>query len=163
MSVSVRLADAAADRLAAWRIREQVFIREQGIAEAVEHDGLDDIAWHLVAWDGATAIGTVRVFGLGANHEPIAPDGAADVKIGRMAVLRDRRRRGIGRSLLDAALDLARRGGARRAELSAQEYVVPFYEHAGFVVDGPGHREAGIPHRRMRRDLESFGARSGEH
>jgi ElaA protein len=153
MSVVVSTAESGEERLAAWRIRERAFIGEQGIAEAIERDGLDDLAWHFVAWDDETAVGTARVVGLDGCNRPVPPDGAAAVKIGRMAVLPSKRRLGIGRQLLDAALELARQKGLRRAELSAQEYVVAFYEQAGFRVEGDPYVEAGIPHRRMSRDL----------
>ena len=153
MSVVVRKAESPEERLAAWRIRERVFIVEQGIAEAIERDGLDDVAWHFVAWDGEAAVGTARVVGLDAEHRPVPTARAAAVKIGRMAVLPGKRRLGIGRRLLDAALELARERGLRRAELSAQEYVVGFYEQAGFRLEGDPYVEAGIAHRRMSREL----------
>jgi predicted GNAT family N-acyltransferase len=149
VSIVVRAAVTSADRLASWRLRELVFIAEQGISEDVERDGLDDLAWHLVAWDGEEAVGTARVLGLDTEHRPIRPEQAAVVKIGRMAVLSTKRRLGIGRRLLEAALDLARSHGVRRAELSAQQYVVPFYERTGFRAEGEVFEEAGIPHRRM--------------
>ena len=151
--IDVRLAESSAERRASWKIRERVFIGEQAIAEAIERDGFDEIAWHFVAWDGPSACGTARVLGLGEEHAIVSPDGAEVVKIGRMAVLPELRRHGIGRLLLDAALDLARARGAARAELSAQEYVVPFYERAGFIVSGERYEEAGIPHRWMSRQL----------
>jgi predicted GNAT family N-acyltransferase len=155
MSVVIRSAATAADRLASWRLRELVFIGEQGISEDVERDGLDDLAWHLVAWDGEEPVGTARVLGLDAEHRPVPPEQAAIAKIGRMAVLATKRRLGIGRRLLGAALELARRHGIARAELSAQEYVVPFYERAGFRAEGERYEEAGIPHRRMSYSLLS--------
>ena len=154
MSVTIRIAESAADRLACWRIRERVFIEEQRIAEDVERDGLDDIAWHLAAWDGDEAIGTVRVLGVDGAHRFVRPARGTIAKIGRMAVLPSDRRRGIGRRLLDAALDLARREGIVRAELSAQETVVPFYARAGFTIEGEPYEEAAIPHRKMIRELE---------
>jgi predicted GNAT family N-acyltransferase len=153
VSVVVRKAESAEERLAAWRIRERVFIDEQGIAETIERDGLDDMAWHFVAWDDETAVGTARVVGLDSANRPVSPARAAAVKIGRMAVLPAKRRLGIGRRLLDAALELARQKGLSRAELSAQEYVVGFYEQAGFRGEGDTYVEAGIPHRHMSREL----------
>jgi len=153
VSVVIRSAATAADRLASWRLRELVFIGEQGISEEVERDGLDELAWHLVAWDGDEPVGTARVLGLDAEHRPVRLEQAAVAKIGRMAVLATKRRLGIGRELLDAALELARRHGIARVELSAQEYVVPFYERAGFRAEGERYEEAGIPHRRMSRAL----------
>jgi predicted GNAT family N-acyltransferase len=154
VSIVVRCAESAADRLDAWRIRERVFLREQGIDEQLERDGLDDVAWHLVAWDDGAAVGTARVLGLDDDGRPILPETARVAKIGRMAVLPEKRRLGIGRQLLEAALDLCRRHGFERAELSAQEYVAPFYERAGFRSEGQGYLEAGIPHRHMSRPIE---------
>ena len=155
MSVVIRSAATAADRLASWRLRELVFIGEQGISVDVERDGLDDLAWHLLAWDAEEPVGTARVLGLDAEHKMVRPEQAAVAKIGRMAVLPAKRRLGIGRQLLDAALELARRHGIERAELSAQEYVVSFYERAGFRAEGERYEEAGIPHCRMSRSLVS--------
>jgi predicted GNAT family N-acyltransferase len=153
VSVVVRVAESPAERLASWGLREQVFIGEQGIAESLERDGLDEVACHLVAWDGVEAVGTARILGLGADHRPVPLEQAVVVKIGRMAVRPVNRRHGIGRRLLDAALELARSHGIGRAELSAQDYVVRFYERAGFRCEGGIYEEAGIPHQRMTRAL----------
>ena len=153
MSVTIRRAESATDRLASWRIRERVFIVEQQISEDVERDGLDDLAWHLVAWEGDRAIGTARVLAFDADHRIVAPARGTVAKIGRMAVLPEHRRRGIGRQLLDVALEMSRSAGIEHAELSAQAYVVPFYERAGFRAIGDPYEEAGIPHRRMNREL----------
>ncbi len=153
MTIDVRLAETDADRLASWNVREQVFIGEQGIDEAIERDGLDGLAWHFVAWEADTPCGTARVLGVDHEHRLVAAAGATVVKIGRMAVLPAWRRRGIGRRLLDYAIDFARTSGAKRAELSAQEYVVAFYEAAGFAASGAPYEEAGIPHRHMTRTL----------
>ncbi len=153
MSTRVSLAESAADRAASWTVRERVFIHEQQIDESLERDDLDDLSWHFVAWDGSEPVGTARVFGLDDEHRAIAPDRARVVKIGRMAVLASHRRHGIGRALLDAAIERASKHGAERAELSAQEYVVAFYAGAGFRADGERYLEAGIPHRHMSREL----------
>ena len=153
MNVVIRVAESAVDRFASWSLRERVFIAEQGIAEAIERDGLDDVARHLVAWEATEPVGTARIIGLDGEHRPVAFDSATVAKIGRMAVLPAKRGLGIGRRLLDAALELARRQGIARAELSAQAYVVPFYERAGFCVEGERYEEAGIFHRKMSRSL----------
>jgi predicted GNAT family N-acyltransferase len=154
VTIVVRAARSAADRLAAWRIRECVFVREQGIEERIERDGLDDLAWHLVARDDGETVGTARVLGLDEAGGPIPLETARVAKIGRMAVVAEKRRLGIGSRLLEAALALCRRHGIERVELSAQEYVAPFYERAGFRIEGEGYLEAGIPHRHMSRLLE---------
>ena len=78
------------------------------------------------------------------------PDG----RIGRMAVLPEWRRRGIGRAMLDHLVELARREGLERLELFAQTHAVRFYERAGFHVRGDTFLEAGIPHQHMQLSLD---------
>ncbi|MGH7823192.1 MAG: GNAT family N-acetyltransferase, partial [Candidatus Binatia bacterium] len=80
---------------------------------------------------------------------PVRFDEGAAAKIGRMAVPAALRRRGIGRALLDRALEICALHGIGRVELSAQAHAVAFYEKCGFRPEGPPYEEAGIPHRRM--------------
>ena len=95
---------------------------------------------HVLAWnDREEAIGTARMQQNGT--------------IGRMAVLKDWRRRGVGRALLQTLLELAVRQGLPGVTLSAQTHALGFYERAGFhVVDEP-FIDAGIPHRKMVKEL----------
>jgi len=127
-----------ATRLAA--IRRTVFIDEQGVPEAMEWDEFDEAAVHFlaIAEDGA-AIGCARLL----------PDG----HLGRMAVLPAWRGRGVGRALLDAVQDAARRRGHTMLQLSAQTHAADFYARAGFVAMGGEYDEAGIPHVAMRKTL----------
>lgn len=121
-------------------IREAVFIHEQGVPEELEWDGLDPLCVHALAWnDIGDAIGTARM----------EPDG----KIGRMAVLKDWRGRGVGQALLQALLEVAARRGLSRVTLAAQTYAIGFYERAGFHVVGDLFIDAGIPHRLMVREF----------
>lgn len=122
------------------RVREIVFIDEQGVPREEEWDGLDEGARHFVAIEESGAVvGTARLLPTG--------------QIGRMAVLPQHRGRGLGRRLLDAAVDAAARAGADRVFLHAQTHAVPFYRKAGFDVEGDEFVEAGIPHRHMVRLL----------
>ncbi len=86
-------------------IRTTVFIDEQNVPVELEWDGLDVQCLHVVA-ESATgeAIGTGRLL----------PDG----HIGRMAVLKPWRGRGVGRALLRAVASEARSAGIRRISLS---------------------------------------------
>ena len=72
-----------------------------------------------------------------------------NAKIGRMAVLKSYRRRGVGIALLKRAIATARKLGATKIYLHAQVPVIGFYEAAGFHVVGRKFDEAGIPHRKM--------------
>jgi len=120
-------------------IRETVFVREQGVPLELEWDGLDPKCRHVLAWnDQGEPIGTAR----------LCPNGNQS-KIGRMAVLKAHRGRGVGRALLNALLDHARAQGVAQLFLSAQTTAVEFYERAGFQAGGAIFEEAGIPHRSM--------------
>jgi ElaA protein len=98
----------------------------------------DDRAVHFLAFDAAKAVGTARV---------VMRLGSA--KIGRMAVLKSYRRRGVGKKLLKWAIEMALRRGVKRIYLHAQVPVIGFYERMGFRSVGPVFKEAGIPHRKM--------------
>jgi predicted GNAT family N-acyltransferase len=126
------------DRLRA--IRYDVFVREQGVPEALEWDGLDPACRHVVA-ETATgeAIGTGRLL----------PDG----HIGRMAVAKSSRRDGVGGALLGRLISMARARGDRHVALHAQSYVIEFYRRAGFEAIGADFMEAGIAHVEMRKRL----------
>ena len=133
------------DLEAAFAIRRQVFIDEQGVAPDLEWDGQDDTAVHAVAVleDGET-IGTGRFVRAG---EPDA------VRIGRMAVLPEHRRLGVGTTILRALEEEAAARGARRALLHAQTYAAAFYTGLGYRKEGETFEEAGIEHIAMWKDL----------
>ena len=132
----VRRATWPADQAALRELRERVFVQEQGVPLELEWDGLDAEAIHLLAEDAdGRPVGTARVLASG--------------QIGRMAVLAELRGRGIGASLLVAALEAARLAGLPRPWLNAQTSAQSFYEKAGFRPQGEIFMEAGIPHRKM--------------
>ena len=136
----VELTDWATTGSAIRAIRETVFIHEQGVPVELEWDGLDLSCANVLAWnDRGEAIGTARMHQNGT--------------IGRMAVLKDWRGRGVGRALLQTLLDLAVRQGLPRVTLSAQTHALGFYERAGFHVVGEPFIDAGIPHRKMVKEL----------
>ena len=140
LSFSVQLCDWNEARLEAGRIRELVFVREQGVPPELEMDEQDAYCDHALAYAaGARAVGTGRLL----------PDG----HIGRMAVLQAGRGKGVGALLLQALVDQARRRGHPAARLNAQVYAAGFYRRYGFEATGPEFIEAGIPHVAMQRDL----------
>ena len=79
----------------------------------------------------------------------LLPDG----HIGRMAVLKPWRGHGAGGALLTSLMNVARELGMRRVVLNAQIQAMPFYIRHGFQAEGEKFMDAGIPHRRMWRDL----------
>ena len=122
----------------AFAIRMRVFVREQRVPAAIELDRDDDRAIHFLATSDGKAVGTARV---------VSHHGSA--KIGRMAVLKSYRGKGVGKKLLQRAVATAKKLGARTIYLHAQVPVIEFYEKLRFRCVGPVFDEAGIPHRKM--------------
>jgi predicted GNAT family N-acyltransferase len=123
-------------RAEASRIRLEVFVAEQRVPREIEMDANDAVSVHALAYDDGKALGTGRLL----------PDG----HIGRMAVLKAYRGRGVGGAILLRLIDEARRKGLREVVLSAQTHALEFYGKHGFAPRGPVYIEAGIPHQEMR-------------
>ena len=122
----------------AFSIRLRVFVREQGVPVEIEMDRDDKRALHFLALKAGKAVGTARVV---LRHR--------SAKIGRMAVLKTYRGKGVGTKLLKRAIVTAKRHGAQKIYLQAQVSVIGFYQALGFRCVGPVFTEAGIPHRKM--------------
>jgi len=141
---TVREARSADERAQAFAIRREVFVAEQGISEALEFDGLDACARHLLARRDGQPVGSLRLRFLEEGRV---------AKIERVAVRAAARRHKVGHALLQAALALARDAGANEARLHAQCTAQGFYARLGFAAGGPIFMEDGIPHVAMRRAL----------
>jgi predicted GNAT family N-acyltransferase len=70
-----------------------------------------------------------------------------------MAVIRDWRKRGVGAAILERLIDCARKRGDPAVHLNAQTHAIGFYQRYGFVAHGAEFPDAGIPHRKMTREL----------
>jgi predicted GNAT family N-acyltransferase len=132
---AVRIADWSHDLPALRSVRTHVFIEEQKVPEELEWDEIDSQCLHALALADGEPVGTGR----------LTPDG----HIGRMAVLREWRDRGVGSRLLETLIEAARDRGDRACRLNAQTYVMGFYARYGFRPEGEEFMEAGIPHRGM--------------
>jgi predicted GNAT family N-acyltransferase len=135
----IELLPWARARAHAAPIRFAVFVEEQGVPREIELDEMDETCVHAVAFEGDAAVATGRLL----------PDG----HIGRMAVLKRWRGRGIGSRILERLIEAARSRGDREVALSAQVHAVAFYRGHGFTEQGGEYTEAGIPHQAMRRAL----------
>ena len=138
---TVRRAQWAVDGAALTAIRREVFVVEQKVPEAEEWDGMDASSQHVIALAaGGSAIGTGRLL----------PDG----RIGRMAVLKPWRGRGVGRALLSELIAIASARGFTETRLHAQTHALAFYRKRGYMPVGDEFMEAGIPHYAMRLELK---------
>ncbi len=125
-------------------VREAVFVEEQGIPAGLVHAGdAAGLLFEAAAFEANRVIGTARV----------KLTGKETAKIERMAVLKEYRRYGVGKGIVDFIIDEMRRRGMKTVELHAQESAIDFYRSCGFSETGPFFMEAGIRHRRMERTV----------
>jgi predicted GNAT family N-acyltransferase len=136
-------ADYRADFQDLRRVRETVFVVELNVPIELEWDALDPVSLHVLARDSENQpIGTGRL--------------APERKIGRLAVLREWRGRGVGEALLIALIDAARLQRFPDVELNAQSDAVGFYKKFGFEPVGEEYEEIGIRHQTMRLAIDPF-------
>lgn len=129
-------------------LRRDVFVVEQGIPEDVEIDGNDQDALHLGAFGPVADKRTDRICAtLRLTLDPHC------AKLGRMAVCREVRRRGLGSRLVAEAIAEATRRDYDVVELAAQQSAQAFYDRLGFEVVSEPFAEAGILHVTMVRTL----------
>lgn len=122
-------------------IRETVFIREQGVPEALEWDEHDETCRHALALSlSGDAVGCGRIL----------PNG----HIGRIAVMQPWRNQKVGKAIMEALLDEARSRKYQFVDVDAQVHAVPFYERFGFATEGEEFLDAGLPHIKMKLELK---------
>jgi len=139
-------ADYSADFDALRLVRETVFVHEQQVPLDEEWDDLDPQCEHVLAVD--------------LEHRPIGTGRLTPGrKIGRMAVMKDWRGRGVGEAILLALVERARARGWVEVSLHAQVSAEGFYARAGFAPEGERFMEAGIEHITMRRALDPLPGR----
>ena len=153
-SLEISIVDWAQSSRTLRQIRIRVFIEEQHVPEALEWDGLDETALHLLAQIQAPkttdehqashiarqteAVGTARII----INNNIA-------HIGRMAVLPHWRGKGIGHKILLKAILECQQRSVKKIILNAQTYVLNFYQKAGFKISSDEFIDAGIMHKEM--------------
>ena len=140
--MEVRQARSDDEVEAALALRSQVFCDEQGVSFEADQDGRDPEATHIVAVDAGGVIGTCRLLFRGSV-----------ARLGRLAVLAERRGDGVAAAILREADRVAVDAGAESIALHAQTYAQSLYEAAGYEEYGPTFVEEGIEHVAMEKRL----------
>ena len=141
---TIRWLDGGRDDLTdAFGIRLEVFCREQGYAPEMELDEIDRLACHVLICQEEVPVATGRLYR--------KADGVCG--LGRIAVRRQWRGRGLGALVVEKLTEKARVWGAIQTELDAQEQAVGFYQKQGYVLCGERHMDGHVPHRMMRCNL----------
>ena len=123
-------------------LRYKVFVLEQGFAESIEIDDNDNESTFLIAKEGNEVIGTLRLFKKDGN-----------VMLGRMAVEKAWRHKGIGNALVREAIPIALKLGGAYIVAHAQVRAIDFYIKSGFTPFGEEFDEDGVQHRIVRMRL----------
>lgn len=116
-------------------LRKEVFVKEQGVAEELDFDGSDEYARSLLYLLDGKPVATGRL---------IEQDG--DIYIGRVAVKKELRGKGIGAQLVNDLAVKAFEEGVPRCCVHAQLHAKDFYAKLGFKPIGDVFVEADIEH-----------------
>ena len=122
-------------------LRMQVFVEEMGVPVELEVDTFDQQALHMGGYpfaDSQNPWGTLRILITGQK-----------AKLGRLAVHKDQRRKGIGSAMLQQAIRYCEQQNVKKISLAAQTYITDFYKQSGFQTTGNVFDDAGIPHIEM--------------
>lgn len=120
------------------RLRSEVFVLEQTCLYP-DMDNGDQTCIHALMYDGERIIAYLRILPSGQVFDTVA--------IGRVLVVQSERGRGAARRLLIETLKYIKDVlHEKHIKLSAQQYLIEFYESLGFNAISEGYLEDGIPH-----------------
>ena len=119
------------------KVRNDVFVLEQGVSETDEYDEFESSARHYLITKNDVSCGVARWRKTDKG-----------IKLERFAVLSKFRRSGVGKRLVKEVLKdvLPMR---QKIYLHAQIQTVYFYQKLSFAIDGKIFEEAGIKHYKM--------------
>lgn len=123
------------------QLRAKVFVVEQN-CNYQDVDGLDTKALHVLGYIDNHLIAYARCFAPGEYFPQAA--------IGRVLVEKNYRKENYGHRLLEESIKvIATYYNTTSIKISAQEYLLKFYQQHGFKAIGDTYLEDNIPHRAM--------------
>ncbi|MBW4637453.1 MAG: GNAT family N-acetyltransferase [Gloeocapsa sp. UFS-A4-WI-NPMV-4B04] len=125
------------------KIRRLVFQTEQGVEPELDFDGQDETSEQIIAYFDSQPVGTARIRYL--NNQT--------AKIERLAVLSTARGQGIGKKIMEKAIEIVAHKNIQEVLIHAQEYIKGLHQQLGFEQEGEEFEEAGITHVKMRKKL----------
>ncbi|CAM3340400.1 GNAT family N-acetyltransferase [Aequorivita lipolytica] len=122
----------------ALQLRSEVFVVEQDCVYQ-DIDGKDERALHVMGWENDILVAYTRCFQAGDYFD--------EASIGRILVRENYRKLGYGHEITKASIEAVKtKYKADTIKISAQIYLVIFYESHGFKTFGDRYLEDGIPH-----------------
>lgn len=124
------------------KLRQDIFCIEQNCLYP-DLDATDTSAIHALALQENNCVATARIF----------QDANLTIHIGRIAVDKQLRSKGLGRDLVNECLNYCNQNFTNQSiEISAQLHLKNYYNKLGFKELGPSYFEDSIPHIKMRID-----------
>ena len=120
-------------------IRNRVFTDEQHVDPELDFDGQDRDALHVLVIYNEEPVGTGRMLN--------------DGHIGRLAVLKEYRGKGLGAEMVITLVRVAKQKRLNRVYLGSQKHAIGFYKKLGFSIYGKPYIEANIDHVHMEKRL----------
>jgi ElaA protein len=123
-------------------LRTAVFVVEQNCPYQ-EVDVKDKQSFHLVGkTESGEVIAVTRILPKGVSYD--------EISIGRVALKKEYRGQGIADILMAESLQfIEKEFGKQPIRISAQEYLLNYYNKHGFTQVGEGYLEDDIPHMEM--------------
>lgn len=123
------------------QLREEVFVVEQD-CPYLDVDGKDVDAFHVIGLYGDKVVATARILKPGVSYDEVA--------IGRVVVAEAYRKLKVGHQLMDETLKFIRKEfGNVPVRISAQTYLISYYNSHGFEIVGEEYLEDNISHIQM--------------
>ncbi|MEX6626759.1 GNAT family N-acetyltransferase [Tenacibaculum salmonis] len=126
------------------QLRSEVFVVEQNCVYQ-DIDGKDQKALHVLGIKNQKIIAYTRLFNSGEYFDTPS--------IGRVIVKNSERTYGYGHHLIKVSIQaIFDYYNKNNITISAQKYLIKFYESHGFFKVGKGYLEDGIPHVKMKKE-----------
>jgi len=122
-------------------LRNKVFVVEQSCVYD-DTDYKDKAAWHLCGWLDKELVAYTRIIAPGVSYK--------EASIGRVVTNFSHRKKGIGIELMKLSIEkTCSQFGVDKITISAQLYLLSFYNSLDFVQIGEPYLEDDIPHIKM--------------
>ena len=145
----IRVLKSEKEHSLGFKLRTEVFVNEQNVPKELELDEKDNSEHtiHIGYFNGDELIGIARLIDIDKEV----------IHIGRVAIDKHHRGKGIGHKLILGCEDIAKKVLNRdfNIELSAQVYVETFYKKLGYNrINNNIYIDAGIKHIDMRKTIK---------
>ena len=121
------------------KIRQEVFVVEQS-CNYLDADNIDKNSHHLLGFLDNKLIAYMRIVQPNQIYK--------ELSFGRILVKKEHRGKSIGRQLMKKAINIFS-SDYKCIVMSAQLYLINFYQEFNFKIDGEEYLEDNIPHIKM--------------